>query len=158
MSDCACPVIVTTVEAPIAAVVGGEPTPIAAIVGNSERVVLPNQVQATAGETIPNFAAVYVASDLAFLADNSDLANFDKFAGIAMSGGIAGTQLTITTEGFVQNPAWNWTNGLVWLGNGGLLTQVSPVPSPGIYRQFVGIAISPVKLILRISEPILYNI
>ena len=158
MADCACPVVVSTVAPPIGAVVAESPQPIAAILANSARIVQPSQLQVIAGEDIATFAAVYVASDTAFLASNNDLPNFDKFAGIAHPGALTGQQMIVLTEGFVQNPAWNWVNGFVWLGTSGALTQVPPAPNTSIYRQFVGLAVSPVKIILRISEPILYNI
>lgn len=112
----------------------------------------------SAGEVIVAYDPIYVFNNQAFIASNSDLVNFDKFVGLAESSGNIGEDIIIRTEGEIQNPSWNWTNNsFIWLSNN-TLTENFPTITPSEYRQFVGRAISPVKIIVNISEPILYNV
>ena len=153
MSDCCKPeAVLTPTEQPIVAVTNILRGP------QGPQGPAGGMLIATAGETINAYTPVYVTNDTAFIASNDDLANFDNFAGISDNSATTGNSLNIATEGFIQNPAWTWSNGLVWLDSAGMLTQTAPIPSNLIYRQFVGIAVSPVKLLLRVSEPVLYNI
>ena len=111
-----------------------------------------------AGEAIAAYSPVYGLNNQVFVASNNDLANFDKFIGIAENAGGVNDSIAIRTEGEIQNPSWNWTkNSFIWLSNG-TLTENFPVISPTVFCQFVGRAISPVKIIVTISEPIIYNI
>ena len=115
-------------------------------------------VHLLAGEAIAAYSPVYGFNNQVFTASNNDLANFDKFIGIAENAGGINDNIVVRTEGEIQNPSWNWTkNGFIWLNNG-TLTENFPIISPTVFCQFVGRAISPVKIIVTISEPIIYNI
>ena len=150
MSDCCVPqAVLVPAEQPIAAIVKIERGPAGPIGG---------AVTATAGEAIAAYTPVYITNDTAFIASNDDLVNVESFAGIAEVSGNLGDSITVVSDGHIQNPSWNWTNGFVWLSASGTLTQTLPAPSNLLYRQFIGIAVSPVKIILRISEPVLYNL
>lgn len=112
----------------------------------------------TAGETIAAYDAVYVENDLAFLASNDDNLHFLSFAGLAAVGASITDPIDIITSGLAVNPAWSWiANQEVFLGTNGQLTQIPPTPISSNYRIVVGEVVAPDRLIVRISEPILFD-
>ena len=162
MSDCSPKAILVSTPCPPEAVLVPQQQPIEVVT----RILRgppgpPGQnmvVTANAGENIASFELVYVSNNQAFVASQEDLSNLDKFAGVSLFSVTTGQVTNIQTDGEVQNPLWNFSSGFVWLGTNGQVTQTPPVPNNTIYRVLLGVAVSPVKLLLRISEPISYNI
>lgn len=116
-------------------------------------------MESTAGENIAAYQPVYVENELAFIASNDDVGNFLSFAGLAAVGALATNPIDIITSGYVINIAWNWLPNLeIYLGSGGILTQTPPVPNNSLYRLVVGEATGADSMIVRISEPILFDL
>lgn len=165
MSDACCHVaaVVVNRDKPVQTVVVNRPQPVTVVTKVLRGPAGPpgpsgGSVHLLAGEAILAYDPVYGFNNNVFVASNSDLVNFDKFVGIAENAGAIGQNIVVRTEGEIQNPAWNWTkNSFIWLDNG-VLTENFPAVTPTLYRQFIGKAISPVKIVVNISEPILYNI
>ena len=112
----------------------------------------------TAGEEIQAYDAVYVENDLAFIASNDDSLHFLSFAGLAAVGASITDPIDIITDGLAVNPAWSWTaNQEVFLGTNGQLTQTPPDPISSNYRIVVGEVVASDRIIVRISEPILFD-
>lgn len=73
--------------------------------------------------------------------------------------GEAGSVVTYTTLGPVENPAWSWTPlQPIYLGNGGVLTQTPPDSSTCAFLLQVGVALSPTTMLVRIGEPIYFGV
>lgn len=83
------------------------------------------------------------------LADKDTLAQQDKILGITItSASVAGEAVTVLGEGYSYDPSYSFTEGPVWLGNSGVLTQVKPIT--GILIQ-LGVAISATELYFDIG-------
>ena len=135
---------------------------------NSKNVSIPgpqgppgpgSTLESTAGENIAAYQPVYVENELAFIASNDDAGNFLSFAGLAAVSSLITDPIDIITSGYVVNVAWSWTSNLeIYLGSGGVLTQTPPIPDNSLYRIVVGEATGPNSMIVRISEPILFDL
>lgn len=80
-----------------------------------------------------------------------NLDHINSLIGLAKQTGNIGDSITIHEDEFMTNSAWNWDpNKPVYLGLNGTLTQS---PLGVLYLQQVGIALSPTKLVIRISQP-----
>lgn len=96
---------------------------------------------------------VVIASgaDGAALADKDTPAHMFKVLGITTGAAVNGASVEISVFGEVTEPSWSWSEGPVWLGNNGLLTQT--LPSTG-FQLMIGTAIAPTVLMLKIGAPI----
>lgn len=83
--------------------------------------------------------------------DSSDEDHIDLLCGLTLTATSDAGQVTVQRTGAVDDLAWNWTLGRVYLGADGALTQ-SP-PSTG-FDVLVGVAVSPTRLILNFQDPI----
>jgi hypothetical protein len=87
-------------------------------------------------------------------ASNDDLTLLGKAIGVTLGAAAANSEVLIKTSGEVTDSSWNWaTLGPVFLGQNGLLTQVSPGP-PALFSQIIGQAIAPTSIIVNIQSPI----
>jgi len=85
----------------------------------------------------------------------------DKFVGIALQTGAPGVSVPVQFEGTVEHPVWAWLPGeAVFVAGGagpyapGQLFQFSIGAPPGIvWVQQVGLAVTPIKLEMRIESP-----
>lgn len=103
---------------------------------------------ATAGTALSGHRAVVVASDIATYADST---TNPAATGITTGAVTNGSAVTVQTTGEMVEPSWNWSNGSVYLGSTGLLTQT--LPSSGAIVE-IGIATAPTKLLIRLQPPI----
>lgn len=85
------------------------------------------------------------------LLDHDDGDHIDLIAGLTITGTSAPGDVTVQRSGPVDDAAWNWTPGRVWLGPAGTLTQTPPADG---YDVLVGHAASPTRLYLDIQDPI----
>ena len=83
--------------------------------------------------------------------DSADEDHIDLLCGLTLTATSDAGQVTVQRTGAVDDLAWNWTPGRVYLGADGALTQ-SP-PSAG-FDVLVGVAVSPTRLILNFQDPI----
>jgi len=83
--------------------------------------------------------------------DHDDGDHIDLIAGLTLTATAAAGDVTVQRSGPVDDAAWSWTPGRVWLGPGGTLTQTPPADG---YDVLVGHAASPTRLYLDIQDPI----
>ncbi len=105
----------------------------------------------TAGETISALRIVYESQQLAHPANPATESVFQAL-GLAITSASIDTDLTIQTQGFVDDSSWNWTEGHVWCGPNGTLTQTPPISG---WDFIIGFATSATRLYIDLNEPVL---
>lgn len=83
--------------------------------------------------------------------DGADEDHIDLLCGLTLTATSDAGQVAVQRTGAVDDLAWSWVPGRVYLGADGALTQ-SP-PSTG-FDVLVGVAVSPTRLILNFQDPI----
>jgi hypothetical protein len=104
-----------------------------------------------AGETISALKVVFESQAKAYLVDPSTESVLQAL-GVSLTTGSADAELVIQTQGFIDDLAWSWTEGLVWCGPGGVLTQVPPIDG---WDFVIGFATSPTRLYIDLNVPVL---
>lgn len=105
-----------------------------------------------AGETISALRVVYERLGKSYLLNPSDSANIDLRLGLSSTAGELGTGINVQVLGSFDDSSWNWSEGLVFLGPNGTLTQVAPTSG---WLLVVGFASSPTRITLNFGTPIL---
>lgn len=82
-------------------------------------------------------------------AGNAD--HIDLICGLTLTAAAGPGDVTVQRSGPVDDAAWNWAPGRVFLGANGALTQTPPV---GGFDVLVGVAVSATRLILNFQDPI----
>ena len=108
-------------------------------------------VQRLAGETLSALVAVYELAGVVFRLDQADGEHIALLLGITLTAADAGAKLNIQRTGVIDDAAWAWNIGRVWLGTDGALTQVPPTQG---FNLLIGAAVSPTRLILNLQDPI----
>ena len=85
------------------------------------------------------------------LLDYRDGAHIDAISGLSLTATPNAAPLNVQRSGPVDDGAWNWMAGRVYLGTAGTLTQTPPADG---YDVLVGYAVSPTRLYLDIQDPI----
>ncbi len=85
------------------------------------------------------------------VADKDTPSHMHQVAGIALNSAIADSAVQVQSFGEVEEPTWNWSDGPVYLGNAGQLTQT--VPTTG-YLLSIGTATAPTVLRVNLGAPI----
>lgn len=83
--------------------------------------------------------------------DSTDEDHIDLLCGLTITGTSSVGPVTVQRTGAVDDTAWAWTPGRVYLGAGGSLTQTPPNNG---FDVLVGVAVSPTRLILDFQDPI----
>ncbi len=84
--------------------------------------------------------------------DCSDVDHIDLICGLTLTAAAAGPgEVTVQRSGPVDDAAWSWTPGRVYLGASGALTQTPPANR---FDVLVGVAVSATRLFLNIQDPI----
>lgn len=110
-------------------------------------------VQRAAGEPMSALRVVYESEGDVFLLDPTISAEVHALLGITtMAAGSAGATVSVRTLGSIDDAGWNWSEGLVFAGPNGTLTQTPP--SSG-WEIVIGYAPSPTRLNLTLDEPVL---
>lgn len=104
-----------------------------------------------AGETISALRVVYESLGAVYLLDPSS-AFVDQMLGLSVTAGAPGALISVQRSGTIDQLAWTWTEGLVFLGPNGVLTQTPPTTG---WELVVGFASSPTRLTLDFDEPVL---
>lgn len=105
----------------------------------------------SAGETVSALRIVFERQQSVLLANPSDDSVFQAL-GLSLTAGSAGTDITVQTQGYVDDSAWSWAEGHVWCGPNGSLTQVPPTSG---WDFIIGFATSATRLYIDLNEPVL---
>jgi hypothetical protein len=105
----------------------------------------------TAGETISALRIVFESQQLVHPVNPTTEAVYQAL-GLALTSASIGTDITIQTQGFVDDAAWSWAEGHVWCGPNGTLTQTPPTSG---WDFIIGFATSATRLYIDLNEPVL---
>lgn len=105
----------------------------------------------TAGEILSALRVVYEIDQEVFYLDPDDEDHIDLLLGITLTAADIGTQVNVQRSGVIEDSAWNWSLGRVWLGANGALTQTPPLFG---FDVLIGYAVSPTRITLNIQDPI----
>jgi hypothetical protein len=108
-------------------------------------------LQRIAGEELSALRAVYELDGEVFVLDHQDRAHIDLLLGITLTAAPAGQVVNIQRLGALQDSAWSWTAGRVYLGAAGHLTQTPPDSG---YQVLLGAAVASDRLTLNLTDPI----
>ena len=105
------------------AIAAKKPGQVVAVVGPRGGSGMPD-INAVAATPIGGLKAVGINSlGEAYLADKDF--SYD-LVGVSMTAAAARASITIRFGGYIDDLSWNWSQGPVWLGNNGQLTQEIP--------------------------------
>ncbi|NWD49010.1 capsid cement protein [Pseudomonas gingeri] len=108
-------------------------------------------LQRVAGEPLSALLVVYELNGLAYALDQADAAHIELLLGVTLTAADAGDPLNIQRSGVIEDSAWNWQLGRVWLGAGGTLTQTPPATG---FLVLIGAATSATRITLNLQDPI----
>ena len=95
---------------------------------------------------------VYTGASGPALADKDTLSQQDKILGVTITSAAgSGEEVTVVTEGKIDDPSFSFTPGAIWLGASGVLTQTKP--TTGLLVQ-IGVAISATLINVNIGMAI----
>ena len=93
-----------------------------------------------------------VVTGAAAYADSSDIATAGRAIGVTIIAAVEGDNIDIICAGELGGFSGLVVNGLIYTGNNGTLTQVLPTEG---YIQTLGVVVSPTKILVNISPPII---
>lgn len=106
-----------------------------------------------AGETVDVGEVVKSVGGQLFLASsNETLTDAVNIVGVVSTGASIGLGADVTSSGKVTNPAWSLSDGLVYLGLAGQITQTPP--TTGVFLK-IGTALDSTTISVDIETPIL---
>jgi hypothetical protein len=105
---------------------------------------------AIAGADLGGHRAIHIDAGAALYAEPS-IPSADRVAGITIGAAASGAIVNFQTSGEMVEPSWNWTEGPIYLGPSGTLTQTPPAAGVSVE---LGIATAMNKIIVRIGPPI----
>jgi hypothetical protein len=122
----------------------------------------PQGIQGPSTTTITRTTAHALSGHRAVTADNDGLATYascddpnqiSRPVWLTTGAWGDGVPATLTTDGAVTEPTWNWTPGLpIWLGLNGALTQT--IPEEAVFIRELGEVIDPQTIAFRPQLPI----
>lgn len=83
--------------------------------------------------------------------DSSDEAHIDLICGLTLTAAAGPGDVTVQRSGPVDDAAWSWAPGRVYLGANGALTQAPPADG---FDVLIGVAVSATRLFLNLQDPI----
>lgn len=83
--------------------------------------------------------------------DRSDDEHIDFICGLTLTASSGPGDVTVQRSGPVDDAAWSWSPGRVYLGANGSLTQTPPADG---YDVLIGVAVSATRLLLDLQDPI----
>lgn len=104
-----------------------------------------------AGESVSALRVVFERNAKAYIVDPQTESVFQAL-GVAITSGSIDSELTIQTQGFIDDASWSWSEGIVWCGPNGILTQTPPVDG---WDFIIGFATSATRLYIDLNEPVL---
>jgi len=107
----------------------------------------------TSGENIISLRAVRRMSDgLGYHADSATQSHATSVVGIATQSTSTGGSFTYTARGELTDPSWSWSDGEIFVGANGALTQTPPTSG---FIMSVGHAIGSTSMFVDINQHIL---
>ena len=79
-------------------------------------------------------------------ASNDDPTQINAPVWLTLGAAVAGAPVDVLVYGFIVEPSWSWDPGPIYLGVGGLLTQIPPDLTPALFLAQVGFATGPTTL------------
>lgn len=105
-----------------------------------------------AAQTISALKVVRQSGSSAYVVTSqSTQAELETIAGVALTGGGVGSQITVERNNFVEDGNWAFSPGSVYLGSNGELTQTEPTSG---FLVIMGNAVSSTKVRLGIQHPL----
>lgn len=108
-------------------------------------------LQRPAGETLSALRVVYELAGAVFALDYRDAEHIDLVVGVTLTAAAQGGAVNIQRSGTLDDAAWSWQPGPVWLGAAGALTQSPPTDG---FDLLIGSAVSATRITLNIQDPI----
>lgn len=105
----------------------------------------------TGGETVSALRVVFESQAKAYIANPANESVFQAL-GVSLTSGSLDSELTIQTQGFIDDASWSWAEGIVWCGANGTLTQIPPIDG---WDFVIGFATSPTRLYIDLNVPVL---
>ncbi len=65
---------------------------------------------------------------------------------LTLNAALANDTLNVVAEGIVEEPSWNWSEGPIFLGHDGMLTQATPIYPDATFSIKVAYTVSPTKI------------
>lgn len=104
-----------------------------------------------AGVALSALCAVYERGGQVFPLDPADPDEALLLLGITTTAAAAGGSVDVQRLGTIDDTGWTWSEGLVFVGPGGRLTQEAPATG---WEIVIGAAPAPTRLNLDIDEPL----
>jgi len=114
--------------------------------GNVEDPHSTLKFDAVAGEAIGGQRAVIIKDGEALYADKDTVADAPLYVGISTHAASSSDPLQIQFSGTITDEAWVWSNGPIYLGNNGNLTQTKP--TTGVVLN-LAVVVSPTTILLN---------
>lgn len=108
-----------------------------------------------AGDAMLAGQAVYADGGTMFLANNTDPVTMEQIIGLVATDALISAPVDIITDGTVNNPAWTFVPGPVYIDVAGALTQVSPLAPAAAFLLKIGVASAATQLTIDFDRPIL---
>jgi len=112
-----------------------------------------NIIETIAGENIGGNRAVKIVAGESFYVSASELDTGPSLAGLSTHAAVIGQTLVVQVQGTMHEPSWSFTDGKVFLGELGVLTQTPPGDTDNYL--VVGEAVSSADIIIKDNQPIL---
>jgi hypothetical protein len=107
--------------------------------------------QRLAGESVSALRVVYEVAGNVYPLDYRDDAHIDLLLGISLTAAPAGGALNIQRSGVLEDAAWSWAPGRLYLSASGSLTQTPPADG---FLVLIGAATSATSITLNLQDPI----
>ena len=145
-------VIYTEVEATVTTTVASDPTIITIVTEGPQGAPGGMNITCTTELALSGHRFIVLDDDMAVYADNTISDHAHRVIGMTTGASNAGT-VSVQTSGEHEEPTWAWTLGVpIFLSTTGLMSQTMPVSG---FSLIVGFPISPTKIIIRITTPIM---
>lgn len=107
-----------------------------------------------AGTNLSGHRAIRVAGGLAYVCDGGNASHAGRAIGISTGATLAGASATVQTAGLINESSWAWSDGPVYVGASGVLTQ--SLAGLAFIHQ-IGLAVSPTAIDINPLSPILIS-
>lgn len=108
-------------------------------------------IQCSAGATLSALRAVYELNGQVFALDYRDTEHIDLLLGVTLTAADQGHPVNVQRLGAIDDDAWSWQPGRVWLGADGALTQNPPTDG---FDVLIGAAVASGRLLLNLQDPL----
>jgi hypothetical protein len=109
----------------------------------------------TAAEAVGGHRVVALTETGCRYADPASEDDVWTSVGVTLGAAEADADATVAVSGLIDEPSWAWTpTRPVFLGPTGTLTQTPPVPPDALYQRVVGVAVTPTRLWVGHTPPI----